>query len=462
MKQQQEAPRWGKCIVNKKLSFSLWVVVLLTMFLSACSDPANNDKEIIFWHSMGGKAADTLNELVNDFNKSNPGIKVKAINKGSYDEALNLGIAAYRANKAPDIMQVYEVGTATMLNSEGVIKPVHEVLSENDSSVQSSDFVPAVAGYYANKKGKLMSLPFNSSTPILYYNKVAFKKAGLNSENPPKTFEEIKIAAEQLVKNKASGLSCGLTIGWPAWILLENGAARNNTLYATEDNGFKGLGARLNLKKPYFKKILTDLTELSKVHSFVYGGRGDKPSELFTTGQCGMLIDTSGNYAQISEISKFKLAVAPLPYYASLAKVPRNSIIGGASLWVFNNKSPEKYRNIAKFLTYLSSPQVGAKWHQSTGYIPVTKAAYELSQKQGYYKIHPDAVVPVQQLLGNSVVGSHQGVRLGNLPAIRDIELGEMEKVFSDKESVEEALATMEAKGNQKLKEFQSMHSASD
>ena len=453
----------GKCMMKKKLSFSLLVAVPLTILLGACSDNmANNDKEIIFWHSMGGKAADTLNELVNNFNKSNPGIKVKAINKGSYDEALNLGIAAYRANKAPDIMQVYEVGTATMLNSEGVVKPVYEVLSENNSSVQSSDFVPAVAGYYANKEGKLMSLPFNSSTPILYYNKDAFKKAGLNPDNPPKTFEAVKTVAEQLVKNKASGLSCGITTGWPAWILLENGAARNNTLYASEDNGFGGLDARLNLRKPYFKKILTDLSELSKDHAFVYGGRGDKPGELFTTGQCGMLIDSSGNYAQISEISRFELGVAQLPYYASLSKVPKNSIIGGASLWVFNGKSPEKYRNIAKFLTYLSSPKIGAKWHQSTGYVPVTKAAYKLTQEQGFYTSHPDASVPIQQLLNNAAAGKHQGVRLGNLPAIRDIELSEMEKVFSGKESVDEALAIMEAKGNQKLKEFQDMHTASD
>ncbi|MFH4415625.1 MAG: sn-glycerol-3-phosphate ABC transporter substrate-binding protein UgpB [Neisseriaceae bacterium] len=425
--------------------------------LSACQEKAPPDNEIVFWHSLSGNLENELNSLIADFNKAHPELKVKGVNKGSYAETLNAGIAAFRSHTAPDILQVYEVGTATMMSSGDIIKPVYSLMKEAGVPLDRTKFVDAVAAYYADSQGQLVSLPFNSSTPIFYYNKDAFKKAGLDPDRPPKSFEEVKAVAKQLVGNKVSGVSCGLTVTWPGWILIENGAARNNAEYATKNNGFGGLDARIRLQQPYYKRILNDLSEMVSDRSFVYGGRGDKPNELFTTGQCAMLLDSSGNYSDIKSNSKFEFAVAPMPYYASLPGTPQNSIIGGASLWVFSGKSAQKYKGIATFLNYMSSPEVVSRWHQKTGYVPVTKEGYELTRKAGYYKLHPEAEVAIKQL--NSGLSSvKRGIRLGNLPAIRDIDDQELERGFSHQIPLEEVLKNIETLSNKKLQEFQKNH----
>ncbi|QRN41493.1 MAG: sn-glycerol-3-phosphate ABC transporter substrate-binding protein UgpB [Neisseriaceae bacterium] len=426
--------------------------------LYACGDGGkSSNNEIVFWHSFSGGLGNELNAIIDDFNQANPDIKVKAINKGSYDDALNAGIAAVRSNNAPDILQVFEVGTATMMYSGNIIKPVSQLMEEVGIPFNSSDFVDAVAAYYSDNNGRLVSMPFNSSTAVFYYNKDAFRNIGLDPNRPPKTFEEVQEIAKQLVTNKNSGVNCGVTVTWPAWILLETGSARNNTPYANKNNGFGGIDARISFDYPYYVRILTDLSEMSKDRSFVYGGRGDRANELFTTEQCAMLLDSSGNYSDIKANSKFSFGVATIPYYASIEGAPQTGIIGGASLWVFNGKSEAKYRSIAKFLKYLSSPKVMAQWHQKTGYVPVTKAAYALTKEQGYYDSNPDAEVPIQYLNSNPN-GKKLGIRLGNLPAIRDIEQAEMEKVFDYKLTPQEALSHMQEKANKKLEEFEKNH----
>lgn len=428
-------------------------VVCLGLFsLVACGEQAPADNEIIFWHAFSGNLGKSLNEIVDEFNHKHPELKVKTINKGSYEETLNAGIAAFRSNSAPDILQVYEVGTATMMHAGDITKSINDLMKSAGIPLSSQNFLAAIGVYYSDSKGKLLSLPFNSSTPVFYYNKDAFKQAGLDAQSPPKTLEEVKEISAKIMAHKSGNINCGLTISWPAWVLIENGSARNNAIYATKNNGFGGLDARVTLKHPYYKKILTDLSDMSKNRRFVYGGRGDKPSELFTTGQCAMLIDSSGSYADIKANSKFNFSVSALPYYASLG-APKNSIIGGASLWVFSGKTPKKYQAIATFLNYLSSPEVMAKWHQQTGYIPVTKAAYELSKKQGFYQNNPQAEVPIQQLNAGSSV--KKGIRLGNLPVIRDLEDGELEKVFNHQITPEQAIKNIENLANAKLKEFE-------
>ncbi|HWK70266.1 sn-glycerol-3-phosphate ABC transporter substrate-binding protein UgpB [Pollutimonas sp. M17] len=407
--------------------------------------------DINFWHSMQGALGERVNGLVNEFNKSQSDYVVHAIYKGAYGESMNAGIAAFRAGNAPDILQVFEVGTATMMYAKGAIQPIQEMSEKAGDPINPADFLGAVAGYYSSSDGKLVSMPFNSSTPVFYYNKDAFKKAGLDPENPPKTWKEVAEAGKKL---RAAGLECGYTTSWPSWVQLETFGAWHNTPYASKDNGFGGLDARLQIDKPLFVRHMTFLANMSKEGTFTYGGRGDASGALFTSGKCGMFTGSSGNRANIIKTGGFEFGTSSLPYYDDVKGAPQNTIIGGASLWVFAKKSPEVYKGVTKFFKFISSPEKAAEWHQGTGYVPVTKAGFELTKKSGFYDKNPGTEVAVKQLDATTTENS-RGVRLGYLPQIRDIEDGEMEQIFSGKVTPEAGLQNMVKRGNELLERFE-------
>lgn len=420
---------------------------------SAAATPAQA-VNITFWHSMEGELGTTLQAIIDDFNQANPQYKVTGVYKGSYGESMNAAIAAYRAKQAPDIVQVFEVGTATMMYSGGAIKPVQEMSEEVGNPIDAKAFVGAVAGYYSSPEGKLVSMPFNSSTPVLYYNKDLFQKAGLNPDAPPKTYAQLK---EYTTKLKAAGVECGYTTTWPTWVLMENASAWHNVPYATENNGFGGLGARLAINNDVMKRLMGDLAQMSKDGTFTYAGRGDSASASFVSGQCAIMTGSSGSRAQIAKDGKFAFGVSELPYYDDVAGAPQNSIIGGASLWVFNGKDKPVYEGITQFFKYLTTPEVAAKWHQDTGYVPVVKAAYDLTKEQGFYDKNPGSEVAVKQLSANTTDAS-RGIRLGSLPEIRDMEEGVMEKIFNGSVSAEAGLAEMQERGNAILTQFEKDH----
>ncbi|HEY0297572.1 MAG TPA: sn-glycerol-3-phosphate ABC transporter substrate-binding protein UgpB [Bordetella sp.] len=407
--------------------------------------------EIQFWHSMEGALGDRVNAIADDFNKANPDYVIKPVYKGSYGESMNAGIAAFRAGNAPDILQVFEVGTATMMYAKGAIKPVQQMSEEAGDPIDPKAFIGAVAGYYSSADGKLVSMPFNSSTVVFYYNKDAFKKAGLDPEKPPKTWEEL---AADGAKLKAAGMECGYTTGWPSWSQLETFSAWHNVPYATKDNGFGGLDARLAINTPLHQRHLENLAKLAKDGIFMYGGRGDDPNALFISGKCAMITGSSGMRANVIKNAKFDFGTSTIPYYSDVKGAPQNAIIGGASLWVFANKKPEVYKGITKFFKYLASPSVAASWHQNTGYVPVTKAAYELTKSQGFYDKNPGTDVGVQQLNVQTTAQS-RGVRLGFLPQIREIEDADIESIVSGKMSAKDGLADMTKRGDELLEKFQ-------
>ena len=413
--------------------------------------PAHAATEIQFWHSMEGPLGDRVNAIVQDFNKANPDYQVKAVYKGNYGESMNAGIAAFRAGNAPDILQVFEVGTATMMQAKGAIKPVQQMSEEAGDPIDPKEFIGAVAGYYSSADGKLVSMPFNSSTVVLYYNKDAFKKAGLDPEKPPKTWQEVAEAGQKL---KAAGQECGYTTSWPSWVQLETFSAWHNVPYATKDNGFGGVDARLAVNTDLHVRHLDNLAKLAKEGIFMYGGRGDEPNALFISGKCAMITGSSGLRANIIKNGKFEFGTSTVPYYSDVQGAPQNTIIGGASLWVFSNKKPEVYKGVTKFFKYLASPAVAAHWHQQTGYVPVTKAAYELTQKEGFYDKNPGTDVGVKQLNVETTAQS-RGVRLGFLPQIREIEDAEIERIVSGKVSAKDGLANITKRGDELLEKFQ-------
>ncbi|MGT2472451.1 sn-glycerol-3-phosphate ABC transporter substrate-binding protein [Paraburkholderia steynii] len=409
--------------------------------------------EIQFWHAMEAALGERLNTIANDFNASQSDYKIVPVFKGTYDQTLAAGIAAYRSGNAPAILQVYEVGTATMMQAKKAVIPVSDVFKQAGMTLDEKAFVPTIASYYSDSKtGHLISMPFNSSTPVLYYNKEAFKKAGLDPNTPPKTWAELE---QDALKLKAAGMSCGYSSGWQSWIQLENYSAWHGAPFATENNGFDGADAKLEFNKPLQIAHITFLQKMAKEGAFTYVGRKDEPVSKFYSGDCGIITNSSGSLATIRKYAKFDFGTGMMPYDASVKGAPQNAIIGGASLWVLSGKDPAEYKGVAKFLAYLSSPPVAAKWHQDTGYLPVTTAAYQLTQQQGFYEKNPGSDTAIKQMLNKPPLPYTKGLRLGNMPQIRTIIDEELEQVWSDKKTPKDALDSSVSRGDELLRRFE-------
>ena len=429
--------------------------LMALMISAALVSPAmvHAETEIQWWHSMTGALSDRLNDIANKFNASQTEFKVVPVYKGGYAESMSAAIAAYRAKNPPHIAQVFEVGTATMMAARQAIKPVYQVMAESGEKFDPNSYMPAVTSYYTDATGRMLSMPFNSSTTVFYYNKDAFAKAGLDPTRPPKTWAEVGEAAKKIKDTGA--LPCGYTSAWQSWVQLENASAWHNVAFATKDNGFGGMDARLLFNNPVLVKHIAMLGDWSKDGRFTYAGRTTQPEAKFYSGECAMITTSSAAYGNIKRSSKFDFGISALPYHADVKGAPQNSIIGGASLWVYAGKSKDDYRGVAKFFSFMSSPELQADWHQGTGYVPITKAAYELSKSQGYYEKNPGTDVAIQQLLLKNPTKMSKGIRLGNLVQIRDIIDEELEAVWAGKKSAKDALDEAVKRGNEELRKFE-------
>ncbi|OSZ74380.1 sn-glycerol-3-phosphate ABC transporter substrate-binding protein UgpB [Hydrogenophaga sp. IBVHS1] len=415
------------------------------------SGPAHAQTEIQWWHSMTGGLNDWVTGLANGFNASQKEYKIVPTYKGTYDETMPAAVAAFRAGNAPHILQVYEVGTATMMAAKGAIVPVGKVLADAGYKFDPKAYIPAVVGYYTAPNGQMLSFPLNSSTTVFNYNKDLFKKAGLDPNQPPKTWPEVVLAAAKL---KASGVSCPFTTSWQGWTQLESFSTWHNTEFATKGNGFGGTSSRLAFNSPLHVRHIENLANMAKQGLFVYRGRGNAADAPFYSGECAMATASSSTYASIKKNAKFDFGIAPLPYYPDVAGAPQNTVIGGASLWVMAGKKAPEYKGVAEFFNYLTNAEIQAKSHQTTGYLPITLASFEATEKSGFYKQNPGTDVAVNQMIRKTTEKS-RGIRLGNFVQIRAIEDEELEQVWAGKKTAKEALDSAVKRGNELLVRFE-------
>ena len=411
----------------------------------------DNRIEIHWWHAMAGARGELLNQLVEGFKKGQDKYKVIATNKGNYPEAMTAAMAAFRAGKAPHILQVFEVGTGTMMASRAAIKPVYQLMQENGYKFDPSTYITSVTGYYSTSDGKMLSYPFNSSTPIMYYNKDAFAKAGLDPEKPPRTWQEFEPALKKL---KESGSTCPFITSWQTWVHLENFSALHNVPFATKANGLDGLDTELKFNSPLHVRHITTLANWMKEGLMVYGGRKNEPNGKFASGECAILMESSAGYASFTK-APFKWGMAMLPYYSDVQGAPQNSIIGGASLWVMARHTPEEYKGVAQFFDYLAATENQVFWHTKSGYLPITPMAYETTKSSGFYAANPGTDVSVRQMTLNPPTENSKGLRLGNFVQIRDVMDEELEAVWSGKKQPKEALDTAVERGNRLLRQFE-------
>jgi len=413
--------------------------------------------QVQWWHAMGGELGKKVDEIVAGYNASQDEYEVVASYKGGYADTMNSAIAAFRAGQQPAIVQVYEVGTGTMMAAKGAIYPVYQLMKETGEDFDPNAFLPAVVGYYTDTDGNMLSMPFNSSTPILYYNKNVFEKAGLDPNTPPKTWAEMEEFSKKIVDSGAA--DCGFTTGWVSWIQTENFSAWHNVPLGTEENGFGGLDARLTMNGPVQAKHWGNLKKWADEGLYKYAGPvgGDDAQPLFYAQTCAMMMNSSASRAGVMANAKdFDVGFGMLPYYDDVDGAPQNTIIGGATLWVLQGQKDDAvYKGVADFFSYLSSPEVQADWHQFSGYLPITNAAYELGKEQGYYQANPGADVGIKEITLNPPTANSKGLRFGNYVQIRNIIDDEFEAMLNNKKDAQSALDSVVSRGNELLVEFQ-------
>jgi sn-glycerol 3-phosphate transport system substrate-binding protein len=426
-----------------------WAALALALAVLTAPLPAAAATEIHFWHAMGGQLGETVNELVKQFNQSQSEYEVKPLNKGTYPEVLTGAIAAYRQKNPPHIVQVFDVGTQTMLMS-GAVYPVAQLMKDQEVAINWGDFIKPVTAYYS-RDGQLYSMPFNSSSPILYYNKDAFKKAGLDPGKPPATWTQVGEFSKKIIA--ASAAKCGFTTSWPSWTMLENTFPWHDQPFATNQNGYSGLDTKLLINSEFGLKHIGQLAAWQKEGVYSYGGRAGQPDPKFINGDCAMLIQSSAVIGGFTKsIKSFAWGTGQLPHWGAPYK-KQNAIVGGGTLWVLKGQKAADYKGVAQFMKFISEPKQQQWWSVTTGYVPITQTAIKTLEGAGHFKKHPEQWTALSQLTGSPTPNS-QGHRLGNMAQIRDVIEPELESIFAGKKTAKEGLDAAVAGANEILKEF--------
>ncbi len=416
------------------------------------ASPVMAQTEVQFWHAFTGANGDRLAAQVELFNKSQDVYTVVPSVKGNYSEALNAGIAAFRAGEQPHILMVFEVGTATMMGAKGAIKPVYKVMEEVGVEFDPDIYIGSVKGYYTTSEGEMLSLPYNSSTPVLWVNRDLLEQAGIDPDVDLSTWEKVD---EILTKLKDAGVGCPLVTAWQSWIHLENLSAYHDVPFATKENGFGGTDTELSLNGPVQVQHISKMGEWAKDGKFIYTGRRNEGGANFRGGECALFTESSAGYGGINAEAKFDFGIRPLPYWEGVEGAPRNTIIGGASLWVMEGHEADEYKGVAEFLNFLSTPNVQAKWHQDSGYLPITAAASDLTREQGFYDGNPGTDIAVKQMTANEPTANSKGLRLGSFDQIRGIIDEELEAVWSGDKDAQTALDSAKERGDRLLRRFE-------
>lgn len=423
--------------------------IAATAAFGLTSSVAFAETEITWWHAMGGALGDTVNQIAADFNASQDDYKITPVFKGSYEETLTSGIAAFRAGEQPNVLQVFDAGAATVIGAKGATVPVQDLLSDNGVDFDINDYIAGVRYFYADTDGKMIGMPFNSSTPIMYFNTDALEKAGVT---PPKTWEEFQETTAPALK--AAGYTALAQSHLP-WIFTENFMSRHNLPFATNDNGYTGTDTKILVNNDAIKSHFTALTEWQKEGFFEWFGTGWSDNQAkFEEGEVAMWLGSSGSFGGLMKKDlPFEFSATYLPYWEAVTTEPTQTFIGGASLFAMAGKSDEENKATAEFFRFLTSAETQYFWHQSTGYVPITEAAYKLAGEDGHYGRFPAAEIGIKQLTlpaGDNT----KGYRMGFYVQIRDVMNREYGRILTGETDVETAFAAIEAESNKLLERF--------
>jgi sn-glycerol 3-phosphate transport system substrate-binding protein len=434
------------------------LIVLLVLAMVAFAVPptqrANAAVEITFWHGLSGNNQKQTEALVEAFNTSQSDIKVTVQNKGNYNETLNATIAAMQQKQGPTIAQIFDLGTPLAIDS-GFFTPIEDLLTP-DQLKQIKDDVAAPVLSYFTINGKLWSSPWNNSNPLLYYNKDLFKAAGLDPEKPPATWQEIDAACAKLMEAKAAPNCIAMAeYGWffEQWMALQDAELANN------GNGRTERATETNLTSAAAKNILSWWKGLADKKYLISTGKLEDTAgarQIFASKQAAITIDSTGSLGALTQNAKdsgFALGTGFMP---ANADVPRAGVIvGGASLWISAGLPKEQSDAAVKFITWLLAPEQMSKWHQTTGYLPITKSAQKVLESGDYFTTNPGQKTAIDQLNAGKATIATSGAIMGTFPQIRTL-VDQAIQGATTGATVDEALGEAKTKADETLKDYNS------
>ena len=445
MERAYSHPQPTRAVEDETMIKKFSMAAMAIAFSATSSMAATN---ITWWHGMGGRNGEVINEVSQKFNAAQSACAITPVSKGSYEEALASGIAAFRSGEQPNILQVFDAGAATIINAKGAVIPAEDIITKAGYKFDREAFIPGVRSFFAAADGKFVGMPFNSSAPIMYFNTEALKKAGVEA---PKTWEEFEAAAPKL---KEAGF-IPLVQTQLTWEFTENFFSRNNLQFATNNNGYDStVDTKLKVTDPNLVMMFEKLKAWKDQGYFAYYGAGWNDNQKpFEENKVALWIGSSGSFGGLQKSAQMPFSATFLPYWGSIKGAGTNSFIGGAALFAMSGKSEAENKCVADFFQFLTSPEIQKFYHQATGYVAITQAAYELAKKEGYYEKQPVAEVGIKQL---SLPGGEwsKGYRLGFYPQIRAIMEREYGRIFSGEVSVKDAFDIIEKEGNDLLARF--------
>lgn len=412
------------------------------------SAPAFAQTEITWWHGMGGQLGDVVNQIAADFNDSQEDYRIVPVFKGTYEETLTATIAAFRAGEQPNVVQVFDAGAATVIGAPGAVLPVEDLMKDNGIPFDIEDYIAGVRYFFADSDGKMIGMPFNSSTPVLYFNTEAMEKAGVTA---PKTWEEFQDVTAPALKEAGY---IPLTQSHMPWIFTENFFSRHNLPFASANNGFDSNEVTINMDSPEIKSHFEAFKGwIDGGLAGFYGAAWDDNAKPFEAGEVAMWLGSSGSFGGLSEKAGFDFSATYLPYWEGITTDPKQTFIGGAANFAMSGHSDEENKATAEFFRYLTSPEVQYMWHRETGYVPITTAAYELAKEDGHYDRFPAAEIGIQQL--TLPAGEFtKGYRMGFYVQIRDVMNREYTRYLTGETSLDDAFAAIKSEADELLARF--------
>jgi sn-glycerol 3-phosphate transport system substrate-binding protein len=415
---------------------------------------AQTPVEITFWHAMSGNNGKVVTDLVSEFNASQSDVHVTEQNKGNYNETLNAVIQAAGQGQGPNIAQIFDLGTPLAIDS-GFFVPIESLLTPDQLHQVKDDVLPPLISYFS-VGGKLNSMPWNNSTPLFYYNKDMFQAAGLDPEKPPATWQELEADCEKIMAANAAPNCISMQIyGWyfEQWMAIQGQELANN------GNGREGRATETNLTSDAAKNIMTFWKDLNDKHYWTYTGKlhdNQGANQIFIAKQAAMIIESTGalgTFKKGAETSGFQLGTGFLPANGDVERT--GVIIGGASLWVGAGHPDAENQAAVKFIMWLLQPEQMAKWHQGTGYLPITKSAQKVLEDQKYFEQNPGQKTAVDQLAAAKVTSATAGAVMGPFPQIRDIVEQAIQSVVNG-EDINTVLQDAKSKADAALADYNS------
>ena len=393
--------------------------------------------EVRVWHALTGVPAETFTKIVAEFNAEQKNYHVDLVFKGNDRTTVTAGLAALKAADGPDLLQVSDVLSGEVVKVKDATKPLFEILPLAKSK-DFDFFIPGAVTFMKDERNRLRAFPLEASVPLLLFNKTAFVKAGLPADAKPSTWRDLQ---NELVaiQDAGKGFKCPYTSSDQAWIHIENIGALHGEAIATKNNGLDGSGATLTFNDLLHVRHIALMISWTKAELFSHSGHGEEGDARFASGECGVLTTASGSLGDIRAKARFEIGVAPLPFYEEAARQPVNTLVGGSALWAIDGRSKDTYNGIAAFLAYLATPVVAADWHQKTGSLPWTSAAYIASERTGFYDKTP-GLGAIMKAAATSQGAASRGIRLPNYAKVRDVMDVELDEVWAGRKPAKQGL----------------------